>query len=114
MLFIIRCVGFIYSLMPLLVIVLCWQICTFLFGPNRCPGVGQTLGTLAESIFQEPIIAAQGGGINGFYPHLIATLRGFAGGFSSGIIIGFALAIVMVQFKAIMYLLEPALEFFRA
>jgi NitT/TauT family transport system permease protein len=69
---------------------------------------------LSDSLFHEPIIEAQGGGSNGLSTHIVATLAGFSGGFTSGIFIGFAIALTMSQFKALSLLLEPALEFFRA
>jgi ABC-type nitrate/sulfonate/bicarbonate transport system permease component len=91
-----------------------WQSCSVIVGANRCPGIFQTLTTLVQSLFQEPIIEAQGGGSDGFCPHLLATIAGFSGGFTGGIIIGYLVALAMAQFKPLSLLIEPALEFFRA
>jgi ABC-type nitrate/sulfonate/bicarbonate transport system permease component len=109
-----RFVALILSWVPLLLLAACWQICAYLVGPSRCPDIGQSLVVLCDSFFHEPIIEAQGGGSNGLSTHVVATLVGFSGGFTSGIIIGFALALTMSQFRALSHLLEPALEFLRA
>jgi ABC-type nitrate/sulfonate/bicarbonate transport system permease component len=103
-----------YSCLPFLALVLLWQTCTFLVGPNRCPGIVQTASVFIGSLFHEPIIEAQGGGSSGIYPHILATLTGFLRGLLLGGAAGFVIAFLMNQMKVIANLFEPSLEFFRA
>jgi|SRR5277367_1737148 len=103
-----------YSILPFFVLAAIWEVGAFIAGPSRFPDIAQTFGTVADSLFKEPIIEAQGGGASGFYPHLLATLCGFAGGLFGGVLVGFVMALVIAQSKNLSYLIEPALEFFRA
>lgn len=102
-----------YSCFPFVALAAFWQICAIAVGPDKCPGIDQTLVTMCNSLFHEPIIEAQGGGANGFSPHILATLAGFTSGIACGIGAGFLTTLCMTQFKPLLYLLEPCLEFFR-
>lgn len=103
-----------YSLLPFAMIAVVWELSAAALGPTRCPGMGLTFSRLIESFLYEPIIEAQGGGSNGFAPHLGATLAGFSSGFVGGSSFGFLAALIMVQFRKLLLLVEPALEFLRA
>lgn len=71
-----------------------WEVCAFISGSRFVPHLA-TLGiVVVESIWNDPIIAAQGGGTSGYGPHVIATLEmfllcvctGAAGGFVTSVV----------------------------
>ncbi len=97
------------------VVVVCivWEIAAMIAGPLRIPDVGATLQALVHTFNADHVIEAQGGGSNGFYPHILSTIISFLIGFSSGALIGFVIALVFYQLPHLRSVTNSTLEFFR-
>jgi len=101
------------SVLPILYVAALWELGAFLLGPQRLPDILQTINTFISSFSSDPIISAQGGGEQGFYPHVVATVTNFFGGFLIGVGGGFLIAVLMAQNPVLLYLLQPVLGFLR-
>jgi ABC-type nitrate/sulfonate/bicarbonate transport system permease component len=69
--------GGVVSLLPVICVVAVWEICAFYSGSAFVPHLSALAVTTAESLLNDPIIAAQGGGASGYYPHVLSTLEAF-------------------------------------
>lgn len=90
-----------------------WQIASICLGSERVPSIVHTLRMTIASFYKDPIIEAQGGGSDGFSPHVLATLSNFMLGFVSGSAGGITLAFGLFHSPRLLRQMDPLIEFFR-
>lgn len=95
------------------IVIVFWQLASFILGSERFPDIVATGNTLVTSFTSDSIIEAQGGGSHGYYPHVLATAGYFTSGFVVGSGVGFLLSLTLFQLPRLMHHIDPVLEFMR-
>ncbi len=101
----------VFAFTPLFLAVLIWEIAA-VFSNNRfVPHLPSVIATIWNSFWHDPMIEAQGGGSNGYAPHIFATLKTFLlclfGGVMSAFIVSVSL-FLFVPFRLLFVtLLKP-------
>ncbi len=98
---------------PLIVFIITWEILSLILGPERLPDILNIFKVLVSDFSQNAIIAAQGGGENGIYPHLLITFINCNIGILIGGCLGCLIGILMFEIPFLSYLLDPFIEFIR-
>ena len=85
-----------------------------ILGPSRLPSPHVIFNKFISVLFISPAISAQGGGANGIYPHIIASVvRVYIGG-TIGILLGILCGLTISINKTINEIFQPIMEIFRA
>lgn len=108
-----RLLTAISSLLPVGIFLVLWQVVSLILGNDRLPGLRESSMAFITTITQSQIIETQGGGAQGYLPHVLATLYNFSLGLIAGLIIGCVVALLISQNEAVWALLDPVLELFR-
>jgi ABC-type nitrate/sulfonate/bicarbonate transport system permease component len=102
--------DFVMSLLPIICALVIWEICAFSSGSSFVPHLSALAVTIAESFPSDPIIAAQGGGANGYYPHILATLEVFLACVAVGSGTGFVISVIFSPWVSMRNLFSAALR----
>ena len=89
-----RAGGFIVSLAPVICALIVWEVFAFASDSVFLPHLPALADEIARSLLNDPIIAAQGGGANGYAPHVLATLVVFLVSITSGAGTGFVVSVI--------------------
>ena len=95
-------------------LIVCWFILANILGASRLPSPHVIFNKFISVLFISPAISAQGGGANGIYPHIIASVvRVYIGG-TIGILLGILCGLTISINKTINEIFQPIMEIFRA
>ena len=90
-----------------------WQSLTWLIGEFGVPSPIATFSYLLDSFAENSIIEREGGGANGFWPHILSTTTIFLVSISVGLVLGIGIGVVIFQLGFVGEIAERTLEFFR-
>ena len=95
-------------------LIVCWFMLANILGASRLPSPHVIFNKFISVLFISPAISAQGGGANGIYPHIIASVvRVYIGG-TIGILLGILCGLTISINKTINEIFQPIMEIFRA
>ena len=95
-------------------LIVCWFILANILGASRLPSPHVIFNKFISVLFISPAISAQGGGANGIYPHIIASVvRVYIGG-TIGILLGILCGLTIRINRTINEIFQPIMEIFRA
>lgn len=101
------------SVLPIVAFLILWQVFSLILGNDRLPGIKESSIAFVSTISESRIIEDQGGGANGYLPHVLATLYNFSQGLFAGLVVGGIVALLIDQNEVVRGLLDPVLEMFR-
>jgi ABC-type nitrate/sulfonate/bicarbonate transport system permease component len=101
------------SLVGLAALVVVWLLLSPELGPLRLPSISATWHGIVDHFFNSPIIAAQGGGSSGLWPHLLATTARTLAGVTIGGLIGVSIGLVAANSNRFRWLVTPPLDMLR-
>jgi len=95
------------------IFILGWMAASQLYGELKVPAPATVFATFVSSLTQQPLLAMQGGGNDGFAPHLTYTVERTLSGATVGALLGIVVGLAMTWSRRLQYLLDLPLEAIR-